>query len=87
VSEEAQAHRPASELSYAEATRELEEIVQFFEAHEVDVDELVPRLERATELVEELDRRIRKTRASVDELLPRLDSALADDAADPHPGT
>ena len=41
----------------------------------VDVDRLVTRLERATEIVDELDKRLRGTRMRVDELVPRLESA------------
>ena len=72
---------PVEHLSYTEASRELDAIVDFFEQREVDVDVLVARLERATALIDELDRRLRHTRAQVEELVPRLD-ALAADAAD-----
>jgi len=65
---------PVSELSYAEASRELDSIVEFFEQREVDVDQLVARLERATAIVDELDRRVRRTRAQVEELVPRLEA-------------
>jgi exodeoxyribonuclease VII small subunit len=68
-------------LSYTDASRELDSIVEFFEQREVDVDVLVARLERATALIDELDRRLRQTRAQVEELVPRLD-ALAADAGD-----
>jgi exodeoxyribonuclease VII small subunit len=61
-----------AELSYTDASRELDAIVEFFEQREVDVDVLVSRLERATELIDELDRRLRHTRAQVEELVPRL---------------
>jgi exodeoxyribonuclease VII small subunit len=67
---------PVGELSYTDASRELDSIVEFFEQREVDVDVLVSRLERATELIDELDRRLRHTRAQVEELVPRL-GALA----------
>jgi exodeoxyribonuclease VII small subunit len=65
---------PPSELSYTEATRELEAIVEFFEQREVDVDQLVARLERATAIVDELDRRIHQTRTQVEELVPKLEA-------------
>jgi exodeoxyribonuclease VII small subunit len=71
---------PVEEMSYTEASRELDAIVSFFEQREVDVDVLVARLERATALIDELDKRLRRTRAQVEELVPRLD-ALASDAA------
>ena len=75
---------PVDKLSYTEASRELDVIVDFFEQREVDVDVLVARLERATELIDELDRRLRRTRAQVEELVPRLDSLAVepDDATD-----
>ncbi len=72
---------PASELTYADASRELDAIVAFFEQRDVDVDQLVDRLERATAIVDELDRRIRRTRAQVEELVPRLE-AMARQAQD-----
>jgi exodeoxyribonuclease VII small subunit len=71
---------PVDQLSYTEASRELDSIVDFFEQREVDVDVLVARLERATELIDELDRRLRRTRAQVEELVPRLDALGADSA-------
>jgi exonuclease VII small subunit len=64
---------PVAELSYAEASRELDAIVGFFEQRDVDIDLLVARLERATAIVDELDRRIHRTRAQVDELVPKLE--------------
>jgi exodeoxyribonuclease VII small subunit len=70
---------PVDQLSYTEASRELDTIVQFFEQREVDVDVLVGRLERATALIDELDRRLRHTKSQVEDLVPRLD-ALAREA-------
>lgn len=69
--------RPVGEMSFAEASAELDGIVARFEQGEVDVDQLVRHLERATAIVEELDRRIRGTRAQVEALVPRL-AALAE---------
>lgn len=66
---------PVAELSYTAASRELDDIVAFFEQREVDVDLLVSRLERATAIVDELDRRIRQTRMQVEQLVPRLEAA------------
>ncbi len=69
---------PVEQLSYTEASRELDAIVEFFEQREVDVDVLVTRLERATALIDELDKRLRQTRTQVEELVPRLESLGAD---------
>ena len=79
---DADASVPVEQLSYTEASRELDAIVSFFEQREVDVDVLVARLERATALIDELDRRLRRTRAQVEELVPRLDALAVDAAAD-----
>jgi exodeoxyribonuclease VII small subunit len=77
---------PVEQLSFTEASRELDSIVNFFEQREVDVDVLVGRLERATALIDELDQRLRRTQAQVEELVPRLD-ALAGNVADSGTGT
>lgn len=69
---------PVEELSYTEASRELDDIVHFFEQRDVDVDQLVGRLVRATALVEELDNRLRQTRMQVEQLVPRLAAVLSD---------
>ena len=69
---------PVDQLSYTEASRELDAIVDFFEQREVDVDVLVARLERATALIDELDRRLRHTRVQVEELVPRLETLAAE---------
>src|SRR6202044_4061355 len=71
---------PVEQLSFTEASRELDAIVNFFEQREVDVDVLVGRLERGTALIDELDQRLRRTQAQVEELVPRLD-ALAGNVA------
>ena len=78
--------RPVGELGYSEASRELDEIVAFFEQREVDVDLLVARLERATAIVDELDRRLRRTRTQVEELAPRLARVETPEETDVRPG-
>lgn len=78
AADDASAVAPVDQLSYTEASRELDAIVDFFEQREVDVDVLVTRLERATALIDELDKRLRQTRAQVEELVPRLESLAAE---------
>lgn len=63
-----------AELSYSDAGRELDAIIEEFEAGAIDVDLLVERLQRATSIVDELDRRLRRTRMQVEELVPRLEA-------------
>ncbi len=65
---------PPADLSYAQATAELDAIIAELDQGQVDVDRLAERFQRATELVEELDRRIRTTRRQVESLAPRLDA-------------
>jgi exodeoxyribonuclease VII small subunit len=69
-------------LSYAEASAELDGVIEEFETGVIDVDRLVERLERATAIVDELDRRLRRTRMQVEELVPRLESIGRDDAGE-----
>lgn len=80
---------PVEEMSYTEASAELDRIVGFFEGREVDVDQLVGRLVRATAIIEELDKRLRRTRMQVEQLVPRLTAVLeekADEAESSRPG-
>lgn len=70
---------PVGEMTYTEASAELDDIVRFFEQRDVDVDQLVSRLVRATAIIEELDARLRRTRLQVEQLVPRLAAVVADD--------
>jgi len=70
--------RPAAELSYEEATDELNTIVRELEEGFVNIDKLVDYLERATEIINELEGRIKRTKAKVEELVPRLESVGRD---------
>ena len=73
-------------LSYAQASAELDAIIDEFDAGTVDVDRLVERLERATVIVDELDRRLRRTRMQVEELVPRLEALDREDSPPGAPG-
>lgn len=77
---------PVGEISYADASAELDLIIRELDQGLVDVDLLEARFSRAIDIVEELDRRIRGARERVDALMPRLDAvgdgvAAADDPA------
>ena len=69
---------PVEAMTYTEASAELDGIVHFFEQRDVDVDQLVGKLVRATAIVEELDKRLRKTRLQVEQLVPRLAAVLTE---------
>ncbi|MHB8263958.1 MAG: exodeoxyribonuclease VII small subunit [Acidimicrobiales bacterium] len=64
------------QLSYKQASAELNAIVEDVEGADVDLDELVPKLRRAAQIVTEMDRRIKASRAQVEQIVPRL-SAIA----------
>jgi len=59
-------------ISWNDAARELDAIVNSFDTDDVSVDELFTKLSRATELIEMLDARLIATKAQVEELSPRL---------------
>jgi exodeoxyribonuclease VII small subunit len=61
-----------AKMTYADASEELDEIVEYFEDADIDVDQLVEQLTRATALVDELEKRLTATKMQVDELAPRL---------------
>jgi exodeoxyribonuclease VII small subunit len=71
---------PVADISYAQASAELDVIIADLDQGLVDVDLLEARFRRAIEIVEELDRRIRGARERVDALMPRLE-ALGGDAS------
>ena len=75
-----------ADLSYTEATVELDAIIVELDQGQVDVDRLAVRFQRATELVEELDRRIRVNRRKVEDLSPRLDAVARGPDDAPAPG-
>ncbi len=74
----AQSNAPVAGLTSNEARDELDAIVAFFESPSADLDQLVEKLERATELAAELDRRITSTRLKVEELTPMLHRIAVD---------
>jgi exonuclease VII small subunit len=83
MDDHASADEPSvEEMSYTEASAELDAIVAFFEGREVDVDQLVGRLVRATAIIEELDKRLRRTRVQVEQLVPRLTAVLEETGDD-----
>lgn len=74
------------EISYADASIELERIIRELDQGLVDVDVLEVRFRRAIDIVEELDRRIRGARERVDALMPRLEAVGGDAVSTEPPG-
>lgn len=58
--------------TWSDASRELDAIVTSFDDGDVSVDDLVAKLERATEIITALEARLGATRSRVEELSPRL---------------
>ncbi|MBU6232736.1 MAG: exodeoxyribonuclease VII small subunit [Acidobacteria bacterium] len=59
--------------SWEEATRELDDIVAYLEGPDVNIDDLIVRLQRGAEIVEALEERLVATKAKVEEIAPRVE--------------
>jgi exodeoxyribonuclease VII small subunit len=70
-----------SKLTYREAADELDAILSYMEQSDVDIDELVPKLERAAAIIAEIDRRIKASKARVEEIVPKLNTIAAGESA------
>lgn len=64
--------------SWLEASRELDEIVTMFDEGAITVDDLVAKLERASEIIAALEERLGATRTRIEELSPRLAAGEAE---------
>ncbi len=69
-----------SELGYAGALAELEQILGELEASDVDVDQLADRVARATALIAVCRQRIGTARTRIDEVIADLDGQAAPEA-------
>jgi exodeoxyribonuclease VII small subunit len=67
----------SSELGYASALAELEQILGELEASDVDVDQLADRVARATALIAVCRQRIGSARTRIDEVIADLDGQAA----------
>jgi len=61
-------------IGYAEAMRELEQILDELEGDDLDVDVLAVRVQRASELIRLCRGRIARTQADVDRVVTDLES-------------
>jgi len=59
--------------SWEVATKELDEIVEYLEGPDVNVDDLITKLQRGAEIIEALETRLTATKAKVEEIAPRVD--------------
>lgn len=61
-------------IAYADAMRELDEILEQIESDDVDIDLLSTRVTRAAELIRICRERIHATRIEVEEIVAGIDS-------------
>lgn len=64
--------KKTSELSYAKAFKELQQIVEELENEEVEIDALVARLQRAGVLLQICKSRLSATEAETEKLLAKI---------------
>ncbi len=62
------------EIGYADAMRELDEILEELERDDLDVDVLAARVQRASELIQLCRGRIARAQADVDKVVTDLES-------------
>ncbi len=60
--------KPTVETTYAAAYAELQQIVRALQEEQIAIDELAPKIARATELIAFCRARLRDTEASLDQL-------------------
>lgn len=63
---------PVQDLTYAEATRELDDIIRNMQSDQCDIDSLTAYTRRATELIAECRRRLTRTDKELQEILSNL---------------
>ena len=70
----------SDEIGYADAMRELDDILEELERDDLDVDVLATRVQRASELIQLCRDRIARAQADVDRVVTDLESLDANDA-------
>ena len=73
--------KKASGQTYAEASDELEQILQEIESGEIDLDELSAKVERAATLLTFCRQQLAATETKVKKVTAELAAAIADEAA------
>ena len=67
------------EIGYADAMRELDDILEELERDDLDVDVLATRVQRASELIQLCRTRIARAQADVDKVVTDLESVEGTD--------
>ena len=66
------------EIGYADAMRELDDILEELERDDLDVDVLAARVQRASELIQLCRARIARAQADVDKVVTDLESLASE---------
>ncbi|WP_439879555.1 exodeoxyribonuclease VII small subunit [Pontibacter sp. MBLB2868] len=61
-------NKDLNEMTYREATQELEEILRAIENDAVDVDELTQKVQRSSELIKLCKQKLRKAEKAIDQV-------------------
>ena len=69
------------EIGYADAMRELDDILEELERDDLDVDVLATRVQRASELIQLCRGRIARAQADVDRVVTDLESLAPEERA------
>jgi exodeoxyribonuclease VII small subunit len=68
----------SEEIGYADAMRELDDILEELERDDLDVDVLAARVQRASELIQLCRARIARAQADVDKVVTDLESLASE---------
>ena len=66
-------------MNYTEAYEELQQLVQYMESGQINVDELALKVKRAAELIKICKVKLHETEADVQKILKDLDSTTNED--------
>jgi exodeoxyribonuclease VII small subunit len=70
-------------LSYSDAMKEIEEILKYIESQEIDVDILVEKVKRATELIRFCKNKLRTAEEELQKTLIELEEPTSSDEEEP----
>jgi len=70
-------------LSYSDAMKEIEEILKYIESQEIDVDILVEKVKRATELIRFCKNKLRTAEEELQKTLIELEEPTSSEEEEP----
>ncbi|WP_299823232.1 exodeoxyribonuclease VII small subunit [uncultured Pontibacter sp.] len=78
-------NKDLNEMTYREATQELEEILRAIENDAVDVDELTQKVQRSSQLIKLCKEKLRKAEKAIDQVFNEENCEAPAKAADAKP--